>query len=190
MKLHNIHAEFTALEGRISCLVNGKLAIFKFISPRYNDYGEYRIENIILSKNDYSKEVNNPSNVQLNPMENIEDIEISDDEFKLLEDLSFYFNSELDEETEENEVKFKTFIKRFEPVLNNDNLIVGGFLENNNELQIITNRNETINSNTLSTTEQISDDNGMYKILLPYLRESIKIWKEKFVITPKKELGE
>lgn len=183
-KIKHIHADVSTFNGFLYFVVNNKLMIVSVSTPHFNDYGEWRITEITIAKNDYKPEENE---VELTPY-NIEPIQINEKELKYLQ-LFFCDHQDIIEDNYPTEEMGK-FLKENKgsdyPFLYQDHF-ASGFLEGDDELQhnIAEYKEETLVKDYFVKTsewvnkEDLTQEQGIYNILIPIMNGYVKSYMNK-----------
>lgn len=95
-KLEMVHMHIGMFQGGAGFLLDGRLIHFQFGTPNFNDYNEWRLNDIKFSNLPYDPSQND---IELTPVDNFKTIELTDRE---LEWLGHFFSFEANEGFEED----------------------------------------------------------------------------------------
>lgn len=180
--LKHIHADVGVFNGFLYFTLDNKLLKMDVATPHFNDFGEWRINEITISSDDYKPEGND---VSLTPFD-ISDIKLSDKE------LTFFKNC------------FSNDYELYEKYLKNNKdinspfnyagspMLASGFLEGANELTHFINKSDGLDSSgfpmTLLDKEVLAKDwvnkeditvyQGIYNLLIPIMEGFVKSYKK------------
>ena len=80
-KITHIHTNVNLFNGSMYFLLDNRILNISCCTPYFNDYSEYRIDGLILSKGDYDPSGNE---VELKPYKGFTDIEITEEEYNFI----------------------------------------------------------------------------------------------------------
>jgi hypothetical protein len=180
-KIKHIHANVGTFNGTLYFVVNNKLMLISVSTPNFNDYGEWRISEITISKDDYKPEENDVSS--LLPYD-IKTIEITEKELEYISLFFSYFEGETTDDTDVRIANMAEYLKENKnseyPCLYQSSFC-SGFFDGEDELQhsIEEYVNEKmVNDYYIKTSEwkrknSIVDKNGIYNILIPIMSDYV-----------------
>jgi hypothetical protein len=174
-KIEHIHADVSTFNGTLYFVVDNKLMLVSVGTPNFNDYGEWRISEITIAKNDYKPEDNDVA--QLSPYD-ISSIEITEKELEYLK--LFFYDEKAFDSIDEHIIKMENYLKDNEgsecPCLYQSSFC-SGFFDGESELQHSIEEyenEERVNDYYVKTSDwknksSIVEKNGIFNILIPIM---------------------
>lgn len=171
MKIQHLHFEKNSLYGYAYFLLDNRLLLINYGTPKFNDYGEWNVLEILLSSELYNPDLDAVEKTPLKELEEVcSNIEIDTKELAFLEYLSKYLQDFDEEEANKSELFNISMIEVYE-----DSLLTMGFTQTDKiNPTIVLPDGEYLNVMDWKTPDKFYEQYGIYKLIVPILSTIIK----------------